>query len=207
MAISKPLFGQLEEKEKSVKEFHKTLVMTGVSFLLVFNAQGETAADLEQLMTPEQYRAAGLEKLSNAERQALYQWLRTYTEKQPLNAPPAPAAPIATVASQPAVGSVGQQNPAPVPASLANNFGFPEPLPDTSSESSKLNAKVLGNFRGWSGKTLFTLDNGQVWKQRSAGRYTYLGNDTRVMISRNHLGLYELRLIAADRSVGVSRVK
>jgi hypothetical protein len=28
-------------------------------------------------------------------------------------------------------------------------------------------AMIVGNFSGWSGKSIFALDNGQVWRQRT----------------------------------------
>jgi hypothetical protein len=32
-------------------------------------------------------------------------------------------------------------------------------------------SKIAGNFTGWSGKTLFHLENGQIWQQVNAGEY------------------------------------
>ena len=32
----------------------------------------------------------------------------------------------------------------------------------------KNQAKIVGDFSGWSGKTTFILDNGEVWQQRRA---------------------------------------
>ena len=43
--------------------------------------------------------------------------------------------------------------------------------------------------------------------QRSSGRHTYTGDDNRVVISKNAMGFYEMRLLDADRSVGVKRIK
>ncbi|MEM1155255.1 MAG: hypothetical protein AAGI44_14050, partial [Pseudomonadota bacterium] len=42
-------------------------------------------------------------------------------------------------------------------------------------------------FKGWSGKTVFVLENGQVWKQRHAGRYSYPGNNPEVKITKNFM--------------------
>ncbi len=173
------------------------------------HAQTERAqSGLEALMTPEQYKAAGLSQLSEQQREALYQWLREYAGKpadQSATAP-AEAQPIATAtaaAAQPAA----QPGTAPPTAADTENFGFPDPLPDFASETNQLQARIVGKFRGWNGKTVFTLDNGQVWRQRASGKYTYLGDDTRVVISQNRWGFYDLRLVAADRKVGVTRVK
>jgi hypothetical protein len=109
--------------------------------------------------------------------------------------------------AQPAPKQVVQEKKQPIPAALDKNFGFPEPPVDSPEDSDALHAKVLPPFRGWSGKTVFKLDNGQVWRQRVSGRHTYTGDDTRVIISKNRLGLYEMRLLDVDRAVGVRRVK
>lgn len=173
---------------------------------------GRAQSGLEALMTPEQYKAAGLSRLSEQQRESLYQWLREYAGKHANQSAPAPAEPgsiptAKTAATQPAAGPAAQSDAAPPVATDADNFGFPDPLPDVASEANQLQARIVGEFRGWNGKTVFTLDNGQVWRQRASGKYTYLGDDTRVVISQNRWGFYDLRLVAADRKVGVTRVK
>ena len=121
----------------------------------------------------------------------------------PPAAPPAPATPVqpattAAVTPAPAAGSV---------QAIEENFGLPESEQEKPEDKFKMYATVKQPFKGWNGKTVFYLDNGQVWRQRSAGRYTYMGDDSRVVISKNRFGFFEMRLIDADRSVGVKRVK
>ena len=70
-----------------------------------------------------------------------------------------------------------------------------------------LEARIVAPFSGWSGQTLFRLDNGQVWRQRIKGRYMFDGDDTRVVITRNFLGYYNLTLVSTGRSVGVEPVR
>lgn len=71
----------------------------------------------------------------------------------------------------------------------------------------RLEARIVPPFTGWSGETLFRLDNGQLWRQRIKGRYAFSGDDTRVVISRNFLGFYVLTLPATGRSIGVEPVR
>lgn len=71
----------------------------------------------------------------------------------------------------------------------------------------RIEARILPPFTGWSGQTLFRLDNGQVWQQRIKGRYSFTGDDTRVVITRNALGFYNLKLASSGRSVGVEPVR
>lgn len=242
-------------------KFGKTLVASGFCLFMAATTRAEadlSSGSLQDLMTPEQYRAAGLHKLNDEERRALYRWLRanqgrlppavttalpaavTEASVAPVSpqpaADPAPAAPLTPAgtadsatdasvvsAAAPAAGAAPAVPPASAPvsegqpvatisrpadsAAIEKNFGLPEPREEDPEERFKLHATVKEPFKGWSGKTVFYLDNGQVWRQRVSGRYTYMGEDNRVVISKNRLGFYEMRLVDADRSVGVKRVK
>ena len=164
-------------------------------------------AGLESLMTPEQFEAAGLHKLSEDERRALYEWLQTRSGESPSPGAMAPAA----AATATATASAAPSQPATAVDSTAQqdmeNFGFPEPAPDELEGREEVRATVLPPFKGWDGKTVFRLDNGQVWQQRRSGRYTYRGEDSSVVITKNSFGFYDMRLLEADRSVGVKRIK
>jgi len=67
--------------------------------------------------------------------------------------------------------------------------------------------RIPGHFSGWTGKTVFTLDNGEVWRQRLPGVYKISLENPVVEISKNLIGLYELRVIKTGRRIGVTRVK
>jgi len=236
-------------------KFHRALFVSSFCMMVPMSNYGDTddaATGIQTLMTSEQYDAAGLHKLSEKEREALYKWLRRYTEEaDPMKVPAAAATPtpdaataivavpaskatatdkpapavvkakpaviepsapeppvaVSTTAQPPAVEKDATTTAQPTKAADDNYFGFPKPPVDSEENRPELHAKVLPPFRGWSGKTVFKLDNGQVWKQRSSGRHTYTGDDTRIVISQNRMGFYEMRLLAADRSVGVKRVK
>ena len=71
----------------------------------------------------------------------------------------------------------------------------------------RLEARIVQPFTGWSGQTLFRLDNGQVWRQRIKGRYMFSGDDTRVVIARNMLGFYVMTLVSTGRAIGVEPVR
>lgn len=77
-----------------------------------------------------------------------------------------------------------------------------------AEKSYEIESSITGEFSGWTGKTLFYLENGQVWKQRLSGRYPYRGPaNPKVVISKNFMGYYKMTLVDADRSIGVSRVR
>jgi len=71
----------------------------------------------------------------------------------------------------------------------------------------RIEARIVPPFSGWTGQTLFRLDNGQVWRQRIKGRHVFNGDDTRVVITRNLLGFYNLTLVSTGRAVGVEPVR
>lgn len=85
----------------------------------------------------------------------------------------------------------------------------------TSSEEVKeaerdyeITARLGSSFKGWTGETLFYLDNGQVWRQRLSGNYPYRGPaNPEVRISRNFLGFFKMTLVETNRGIGVTRVK
>ncbi len=166
---------------------------------------------LKDLMPPEQYEAAGIDKLTGAEREALAAWLREYMDKNSVATtvvpaamePAVPAAPVA-IAATPTEEVTSAE---PASKALDKNWGFSNPPEEKPAEPELLYANIEGSFRGWSGKSVFRLDNGQVWRQRRSGRFHYSGDDRRVVIGKNSWGFFEMRLIEADRSVGVSRVK
>lgn len=70
-----------------------------------------------------------------------------------------------------------------------------------------LRRRIVGHFSGWDGDTVFTLDNGEVWKQRLPGRYAVSLDNPEVEIIKNLLGFYELRIVKTRHKIGVTRIK
>lgn len=145
--------------------FALTLILTGIA------QAEETFPGIEKLMTAEQFEAAGLHKLTPAEREALDRWLIGYTAVD-------------------------------APVMLATN----EEVQEVEQEH-EIHASIEPPFKGWSGDTVFRLDNGQVWRQRLQGRMHYAGDDTRVVIKKNFLGFYKMTHLDSGRSVGVKLVQ
>jgi hypothetical protein len=104
-------------------------------------AQSQTPP-IEQAMTPEEFKAAGLDKLSPDELAHLNTWLgRTITQQTEKAAEKAAAQ---------ATEKVKDEN--------RGFFHFNEDKP--------VDAHFAGEFRGFGGKgATYTLDNGQVWQQ------------------------------------------
>jgi len=72
-------------------------------------------------------------------------------------------------------------------------------------------ARLVGDFNGWTGKTVFTLDNGQVWRQTNNYIQDYIPRDpipaAKVTISKGMMGSYNLQVEGVKRIVQVKRVK
>ncbi|MBC8227010.1 MAG: hypothetical protein H8E74_07705 [Gammaproteobacteria bacterium] len=82
-------------------------------------------------------------------------------------------------------------------------FGQPKDL----SEPDEINTSVVGVFNGWSGKTEFTLQNGQVWKQSGNGMLIAKIESPKIRIRRGSFGSYILTVEGFNSSIKVKRIK
>lgn len=137
----------------------------------LFAAETDDFPGVRSLMTPEQFKAAGLDKLTPEQIEALDDWLIRYT--------------------------VGEAETVRATSEEVKEV----------AEEFEVTASIKPPFKGWTGDTVFYLDNGQIWKQRVDGRYQYSGDDTRVSITKGFFGNYNMKLLSAGKSIGVKRVK
>jgi hypothetical protein len=105
--------------------------------LLGFASAAHAQPPIEKQMTPEQFKAAGLDKLSPAELANLNAWLNNTLEVETAKA--------ATLAKD----KVETENRGFL------SFGKSDPIV----------ARITGEFRGFAKGRSWTLDNGQVWEQ------------------------------------------
>ncbi|NGP52963.1 hypothetical protein [Thioalkalivibrio sp. XN8] len=101
----------------------------------------------------------------------------------------------------PAAAAAAPAAPAPTPE---EEFGLEQ---ERAAETASIKAGVVGGFQGWTGDTVFELDNGQVWQQTGTGRYEYSGQDRAVIITRGFLGSFSLQPEGLNRTVRVQRIK
>jgi hypothetical protein len=132
---------------------------------------GSSFPGVEALMTPEEYRAAGLEKLTPGEREALNSFLIRYTAED----------------SQVLFNSDAEVKKA--------------------ADEQEIVSVIQQPFKGWSGDTVFRLENGQVWQQRQRGNYPYRGTNPEVRITKNFMGFYRMELTENGKAVAVKRLK
>lgn len=69
-----------------------------------------------------------------------------------------------------------------------------------------IQSRILGEFGGWDGKTVFQLENGQTWVQRLPGRWQTSMVDPEVVIEANFFGFYYLEVIGTGKKIGVKRL-
>ncbi|UTW44555.1 hypothetical protein KFE80_09125 [bacterium SCSIO 12696] len=74
-------------------------------------------------------------------------------------------------------------------------------------ESQPREMRIAGTFKGWTGKTVFKMDNGEIWIQRSPGRYTKKLESPQVIINKNSLGFFVMTVAETGKSIGVSRYR
>lgn len=181
---------------------------TGMSWLLsvLFLVAGSSLVhgeNIEQAMSPEEFRAAGLDKLSAAELVELNLWLarRGGTEPAATVAPPAPAQ-IAGSA-QPAAAPVVDNGP-PI---LAKNRspGAPRPV---DTEVDEVNSRLVGYFEGWRKGTIFKLENGQHWRVIDDRRFEVSSEDSPlVRIKRGFMDSWMMKFGDYNRGARVQRIK
>ena len=161
--------------------------------LMAIQAHGAGLPPVQELMSAEEMAVTGVEKLSPEELQALREWLEIFVDRD--------AAFI--------VKEYRERMEAEAEARAAAGQPAGQPEKDTRNRFDKSMARIVGEFRGWEGKTLFTLDNGEVWQQRrdSSIRRTRPIQNPEVQIKKNMFGFYEMEVFEADIRVPVTRVR
>lgn len=149
-------------------------------------AQSQTFSSLEERMTAKDFREAGLDKLSEAELQALNAWI----ERNVRLADPAVAAAVAQ----------GQAVPA-APSASEPMVGF------ETARREEFSSSIPGTFKGWSGKTEFTLANGQVWQQVEGDRFAANLESPRVTMKPGAFGAWRMHVDGINRTTLVKRIR
>ena len=154
------------------------------------------AQESVELIPPDIFEAAGLAKLTDAERKVLLDWLGQSRGVV--------SAPVSAVTEQ----GAGQSSPvSPATASSSSSATSGGMMDGVFGGSDEIQTRIVSDFSGWTGRTVFVLENGETWQQRMDGEYSYSGSDTRVAIRRGFMGLYRMELLATGRWIGVRRIK
>ncbi len=93
-----------------------------------------------------------------------------------------------------------------VAAKPKDTFGLQNKL--ANEEPEEIHSTIPGEFKGWSGKTVFKLENGQVWKQVDPGRkVVFKATNPKVTIKKAVFGSYRLKIEGLNSTLAVRRIK
>lgn len=150
--------------------------------LFVLGAAGAAAAaefsTLEEKMSTQEFRAAGLEKLTPEELATLNAWL---------------AQRIAA-----GLGSAGAR---------PENEGFRASGFD-SADRKEITSRITGEFSGWGPNSVFQLDNGQQWQVTDNSDFAIPAiSNPRVTIEPMILGSWMLKVEGYNRGARVTRIR
>jgi len=202
------------------------LIFLVLGFSIASAADDKDTPEIQTLMAPEDFSASGLDKLTDAEREHLSGWVARYREGA-IKGPPVPGKERKEAAAVAAATSAATQETTQVAAQEAAPTTTADAAPATTQEypggyktqdqkkeqkdkakkvKYELVAKVVPAFRGWAGKSVFVLDNGQVWRQRTPGKLRYSGSDSTVIITQNFMGKFVMEHQDTGRAIGVRRI-
>lgn len=147
-------------------------------------AHAQEFSSLEERMSGSEFRAAGLEKLSAEELEALNQWLRSQ------------------MGVRGGAGSVAAAGAAPEPVDTRG-------LRQSSGPDEDIITSIPGTFRGWSGRgQRIRFANGQVWETvDSTSRLTINVENPNVRIRSGMLGAWYLSVDGYNTRVRVRRIE
>lgn len=141
-------------------------------------------SSLEERMTGREFNQTGLHKLNRDELAALNRWIRERS------------------LAENEAASQGSDNRSGLP-------DRPGELPEIERMArEKFQARIVGEFSGWTGDTEFELENGMVWRQDERDTFYIppVENPT-VTITPGLLGSWRLSVEGYNKAVRVERIE
>lgn len=193
-----------------------TFTVAMVTLLSCWTAVAVSETDtLRAIMTSSEYQETGMHKLSETELQNLYLWVvrRAGENKDPCSV-------MCAAEQHPQLGSIDRREchlNANREASLSDTMAAQVAMAvetvkteiradyEAAETQTAFTSQVTNNFTGWDNKTVFILDNGQVWRQRHGRPYKHNGDNT-VRFEPSLLGMWRMTVISSGRSVAVKRI-
>lgn len=206
---------KVKTQEKSFCAKRTTFVrryLAAISLLMPLWMPATASADtnfqpLEQAMTKEERSRSGVDSLSAEQRKFLNGWLqqRYGTDASDIQA----EAQSSTKRTVQLSTDSGEEKviEAEVERRVAQELATRKQPGKAVGTNGPFEATLVGDFTGWRGKTVFRLDNGQIWRQRSSSQYRHRGSDQRVKFDKNWMGGWEMTVVSSGKSVLVSKVK
>ncbi|WP_411834189.1 hypothetical protein [Pseudoxanthomonas mexicana] len=147
-----------------------------------------TTADLQGQMTPEEFRAAGLDKLTPAELAALNAWLQRKVGDETA----ATAERIREQAREEGRKEVVEKNRG------FFHFGSSEPIVD----------RIAGEFAGFAKGRQYLLENGQLWQQTDTAQLAGVRRShPKVTLKPGLMGVWFMTIEGYNTAAKVQRIK
>jgi hypothetical protein len=151
-----------------------------------FLSAEEGFSSLEEQMTGKEFQAAGLDKLTAAELQALNNWIRGHS--------------LATLDGAAVAGT------AAVASTADDRRGLKSEKED--EDRSTINSRILGAFSGWDGQTVFKLENGMIWAQVDKDKFWIKEiENPEVVIEPGLFGTWRLSVEGYNSDCRVERIQ
>jgi hypothetical protein len=168
-----------------MKHLRAPLAIILLAFALAAGSQQRApTGNVEQQMSADEFRAAGLDKLSAQELAALNAWLQRTVGQE--------TAKVAEAAKEEGRKEVVQKNRG------FFDFGTSEPI----------ESELAGEFKGFMKGRQYVLENGQVWQQIDDARLAGVRRDSpAVSIKPGLMGNWFLRVEGFNTPAKVQRIK
>jgi len=122
-------------------------LLTMLTSLSLVAAEGFSS--LEEQMTGEEFNSAGLDKLTQDELDSLNSWIRQHS-----------VATLGTAKPSAVKADTGTVSAAEDRRGLKGN-----------KDETPISSRILGEFTGWDGQTVFKLENGMIWMQADKDKF------------------------------------
>ena len=160
----------------------KSLILSATTLVLALSSMAAAIAQqgfstIEERMTGREFTEAGLDKLSDEELATLNQWLRSHS--------------VATL------DNVNQE--------YSDTRGF-ETQAMAALDDGDVVSPIKGEFRGWTGDTVFELENGMIWQQAEGGTFNIPPTNGAVaVIDKGVFNAWRLKIDGYNQTVRVKR--
>ena len=181
------------------------------SFMMIFTglALASESDNIESAMSAEERVKSGVDTLTAEQRQFLNNWLKeNYDHRtESVVTRTTPDEQSASTEQPAELEATPEAIVAEVDRRVAAKLADKRESEKTKQSDSDFEARLTSDFTGWTGKTIFKLDNGQVWRQRSSANYRHRGSDTRVKFKKNWMGGWEMTVVSSGKTVLVRKVQ
>ena len=171
--------------------------LQAIAFFLVLAAPVTAADGFWQQLTPEGRRAAGLDQLTTEQRAALDKLAALYAKEGSHRE--------LEVAQEKAREEGRAEARAAAQEKKKISIGL---APREDDETEVVRSRIAGDFSGWTGHTIFTLKNDQVWQQEQPeNRFFPKRVDPEVEIRPSRFGGWKMTLLKEGLWIRVKRIR